>query len=84
MTTINKNTLTREQIMKAMGCETAEELMALAKTEGYELTREEAEAYMAELADFDLDEATLSRAAGGFCYTKKCSNNITPDPYIPV
>ena len=84
MTTLNRNALTREQIMKAMGCETAEELMALAKTEGYELTKEEAEAYMAELADFDLDEATLSRAAGGFCYTKKCSNNITPDPYIPV
>ena len=34
MTTINRNALTREQLMKAMGCETAEELMALAKTEG--------------------------------------------------
>ena len=68
MTTINKNTLTREQIMKAMGCETAEELMALAKTEGYELTKEEADAYMAELEDFELDEAALSRAAGGGMY----------------
>ena len=84
MTTINKNALTREQIEKAMACKTAEELAALAKAEGIELTKDEAEAYMAELADFDLDEATLSRAAGGFCYTKKCSNNITPDPYIPV
>ena len=28
---INKNELTKEQIQKAMACETAEELMALAK-----------------------------------------------------
>ena len=74
MTTINRNTLTREQIMKAMGCETAEELMALAKTEGYELTKEEADAYMAELEDFELDEAALSRAAGGGMY------DPCPDP----
>ena len=84
MATIDKNKLTKEQIEKAMACGTAEELMALAKSEGVELTKDEAEAYMAELADFELDEATFSRAAGGFCYTKKCSNNITPDPYIPV
>lgn len=68
MTTINRNALTREQLMKAMGCETAEELMALAKTEGYELTKEEAEAYITEMEDFELDEATLSRAAGGGMY----------------
>ena len=74
MTTLNKNTLTREQIMKAMGCETAEELMALAKTEGYELTKEEAEAYITEMEDFELDEATLSRAAGGGMY------DPCPDP----
>ena len=84
MAKINVNELTREQIEKAMACKGVEELMALAKAEGFELTKDEAEAYMAELADFELDEATLSRAAGGFCYTKKCSNNITPDPYIPV
>ena len=34
MTTINKNELTQEQIAKAMACETAEELIALAKTGG--------------------------------------------------
>ena len=66
MTTLNKNTLTREQIQKAMACKTAEELMALAKTEGYELTKEEAAAYMAELADFELGDAQLKQAAGGF------------------
>ena len=81
---IDRNGLAKEQIMKAMQCKTSNELKALAKGAGFDITKEEAEAYMAELADFELDEATLSRAAGGFCYTKKCSNNITPDPYIPV
>ena len=52
---INKNELTKEQIAKAMSCETAEELMVLAKTEGVELTKEEAEAYMAELEDFEFN-----------------------------
>ena len=62
---INKNELTKEQIEKAMQCKTADELMELAKTGGYEITKDEAEAYMAELADHDLDEAALQAAAGG-------------------
>ena len=52
---INKNELTKEQIAKAMSCETAEELMVLAKTEGIELTKEEAEAQLIELSDVELD-----------------------------
>ena len=48
---INKNELTKEQIAKAMSCETVEELMELAKAEGVELTKEEAEAYLAEIED---------------------------------
>ena len=65
---INKDVLTKEQIAKAMSCETAEELMALAKAEGIELTKEEAEAYMAEIADVELDEDALKQVAGGGCY----------------
>ena len=65
---INKNELTKEMIEKAMKCETADELIALAKTEGIELTKEEAESYMAELADVELDEAALKKVAGGDCY----------------
>ncbi len=72
---INKNELTKEQIAKAMSCKTAEELMELAKAEGIELTKEEAEAYMAELEDFELDEATMKNVAGGLqgmqCQTLK-------------
>ena len=66
---INKNELTKEQIQKAMACETAEELMALAKAEGMELTKEEAEAYLTELSDFELDSEALTKVAGGRCYT---------------
>ena len=55
---INKDELTKEMIEKAMQCKTAEELIALAKTGGYELTKEEAESYLAELADIELDGET--------------------------
>ena len=64
----NKIVVTKEQIQKAMACETAEELMELAKEVGIELTKEEAEAYMAEIEDFELDGDTLKRVAGGGCY----------------
>ena len=66
---INKNELTKEMVEKAMQCETAEELIALAKSEGIELTKEEAEAYLAEMDDMELDNATLKQVAGGECYS---------------
>ena len=71
---INKNELTKEMIQKAMECQTADELLKLAKAEGYDVTKEEAEAYMAEINDFELDDETLSKAAGGFCYKENCPN----------
>ena len=64
---INKNELTKEMIAKAMQCKSVDELMALAKTEGFEITKDEAEAYFAELADVELDEKTLRNVAGGTC-----------------
>ena len=67
---INGKEITKEMIMAAMKCKSADELIALAKTGGIELTKEEAEAYMAELADFELDESQLKQGAGGVktCY----------------
>ena len=41
---INKNELTKEMIEKAMQCKTADELIVLANTGGYEITTDEAEA----------------------------------------
>ena len=81
MANINVNELTKEQIEKAMACKTAEELMAAAKAEGFDLTREEAEAYMAELADFELDDAALSRAAGGMSYFGSLGKRGCPNPH---
>ncbi len=71
---INKKELTKEQIMKAMQCKTADELMKLAKAEGFDITKDEAAAYMAELADVELDEAQLNKTAGGGCYPD-CKND---------
>ena len=65
---IDKNEITKEMIAKAMQCETADELIALANSEGIELTKEEAEAYLAELEDFELDSDTLQKVAGGGIY----------------
>lgn len=62
--------ITREQIFKAMQCANADELRAYAKDEGYEITKEEAEAYMAELEDFELDDVELKQVAGGAIYER--------------
>ena len=71
---INKKEITNEQLMKAMECKTADELMALAKAEGFDITKEEADAYMAELADVELDSEALQKVAGGGCYPD-CKND---------
>ena len=39
---VNHNELTKEMIMQALKCKNADELIALAKTGGYEITKEEA------------------------------------------
>ena len=54
---INKNEITKEMLEKAMQCKDADELVALAKAEGKEITREDAEAC--------LDEKDLEKVAGG-------------------
>ena len=62
---IDRNEITKEQIAKAMQCKCAEELIAFAKSEGIDITKEEAEAYMAEMEDVELDSDTLKQVAGG-------------------
>ena len=72
MANINPNELTKEQIEKVMACQSAEELMALAKAEGKTITKEEAEAYMAEFDSSDMDDETLAKVAGGAQGTGEC------------
>ena len=78
---INKNEITKEMIEKAMECKTAEELITLAKTGGIELTKEEAEAYLRELSDFELDDEKLKNIAGGLfeCYMRNNCGYIGDD-----
>ena len=67
---INKKEITEAQMLKAMECKTADELMALIKAEGYDITKEEAEAYFSEISDMELDNEKLKNIAGGvdICY----------------
>ena len=65
---INKKEITKEMIRKAMQCKDADELMALAKANGFDITKEEAEAYMTEMADVELDGDVLKSVAGGHDY----------------
>ena len=62
---INKNEITKEMLEKAMQCKDADELIALAKAEGKEITKEDAEAYLDKMGDFELDENVLEKVAGG-------------------
>ena len=64
---IDKSKITKEMLEKALHCNTPEELIAMAKTQGIEITKDEAEAYLAELSEFELKDGELQRVAGGFC-----------------
>ena len=75
LTDEQKANLSEELIAKAMQCETAEELVELAKSEGIDLTLEDAEAYLDEMDDFELDSQQLKQVAGGWCPAEKCDNN---------
>ena len=66
--TIDKNMITQEMVAAAMKCKDADALVKLAKENGFDITKDEAEAYMAELADVELDEKQLAKVAGGGCY----------------
>ena len=62
---IDKTKITKEMMEKAEQCKTADDLVALAKANGITLTKEEADAYLAELENVELDKETLDKVAGG-------------------
>ena len=57
--------LTREELMRAMECETPEELMELVKKIDIEITREEAEAYLETMEELELSPEETEDVAGG-------------------
>jgi len=69
LTAEQRANLSEEVIAKAMQCETSEQLIELAKSEGIELTLDEARAYLEEMDDMELDRAQLKSVAGGWCGT---------------
>ena len=64
---VNKDELTKDMIEKAMECKTAEELVVLARSKGIEITEAEAEAYLAELSECELQDGDIKHVAGGLC-----------------
>ena len=62
---IDKSKLTKEMLEKAMKCQNADELIALAKTAGIDITKAEAEAYLDGLDDLEMNSDTLDKVAGG-------------------
>ena len=62
---IDKSKITKEMMEKAEQCKTADDLVALAKANGITLTKEEADAYLDELENMELDKETLDKVAGG-------------------
>ncbi|MBR4159404.1 MAG: Nif11-like leader peptide family RiPP precursor [Spirochaetia bacterium] len=75
---IDEKNITKEMLEKALSCETAEELVALAKAEGYDITKEEAEAYLNEIEDKELDRKDLDKVAGGAA-EQLCWSNCLED-----
>ncbi len=62
---IDGNEISKETLAKALLCDTPEDLIRLAKENGVELTKEEAEAYLFEMEDSDLDSEQMKKVAGG-------------------
>ena len=78
---INRNEITKEMLEKAMQCENVDELIALAKTEGVELTKEEANAYLDELSECELKDGDLKHVAGGLAPGNRPGGNGLPIKY---
>ena len=79
---INGNEISKDVLAKAMLCDTPEELVKLAKENGVELTAQEAEAYLSEAEDIDLDSEQMKQVAGGVCWDRnggvnKCRHDLS-------
>ncbi len=62
---IDGKELSKELMAKALTCDTPEELVKLAKENGMEITKDEAEAFLSEMDEMDLSSNQLQKVAGG-------------------
>ncbi len=67
--------ISKEMLATAMQCKSADELMELAKAKGYDITPEQAEAYLEQFSSYELTDKELDDiSSGGNWY-------ILPDPH---
>ncbi len=59
--------MSKEQFAAALECKTVDELIAYCKQQGYELEREDAEKFLAQNAEGELNIDSLENVAGGLC-----------------
>ena len=67
----------KDMLAAAMQCKTADELVELAKSKGYDITQEQAEAYIEQFSSYELSDEELDEISSGidtnwcsFCDTK--------------
>ena len=76
--------ISQELMTKVMQCKSVDEILKLAEENGIEVSKEEAEAFLDENSDIELDEEMLDMAAGGDggrayscdAYNDKCNKNV--------
>ena len=56
---------TKEMSAVAMQCNNANELVELVKSKGYDITQEEAEAYLEQFSSYELTDEELDGISGG-------------------
>ncbi len=67
--------LSKEQMKKVAACKDSSELMTLAKTQGIELTKDDADKYFAQLSGQSLSMDDIEKVAGG-CFTNVCAGDV--------
>ncbi len=57
--------ISKEMLATAMQCKTADELVELAKSKGYDITQEQAEAYLEQFSSYELTDKELDDISSG-------------------
>ena len=74
--------LTPEQVRVAMEWDTPEELMAVCKEIDIDITKEEAENAIENLAEIDLTPEQMKAIAGGYSFDEFCEDLAELDDYV--